>query len=391
MEHGRGLLRGIGSYIQSHGPWTVFHRVGLIPQQLSPQLRKWNPHGIIGQFDTPQVLRQVRRLGVPTIDLFGLHPCQGIPRFPVDNAATAIMAADYFLELGYRNYAYCGFEKLHYCRQRRDAFVDYLQQQECTVEIFKNRSSSNSSNTFEVETSGQFDIARIGSWLQSLPKPLALMAGTDMRAIQVLEACRLHHLKVPQEVAVLCVGNDEVLCNLTSPPLTSIALRSEQIGYQAAALLDQMLRGKKPPHSEIVTGPLCVVSRESTNHLAITDPQVHEALLYLREHLAHNVAISALAKHVGISPSTLQRRFVQALGRSPRDELIRLQLARIEELLRDMNFSLARIAELTGFNYAECMMKLFKRKTGLTPSEYRRQLQSPPIIEPAKPTRNPAK
>lgn len=378
LEYGRGVLRGIGSYLQAHGPWTVFHRVGLFPERLSPQLRRWRPHGIIGQFESRNVLRQVERLGVPAIDLFARHSYGGIPRFSVDHPAVAQMAADHFFELGYRNFAYCGFQGVYYCQRRCAAFVDYIRRRGCSIDVFQSSLPTDTPSVIDIEAAGQFDIEAIGRWLRALPKPLAVMAGTDMRARQVLEACRLYEVKVPLEAAVMGVGNDEILCNLAAPPLSSVALRPEQIGYEAAALLDQMMHGRKPAKEEILSGPLCVVSRESTNSLALTDSRVHDAVLYLREHLTQGVSISKVARHVGLSRSTLQRRFHEALGRSPRGELIRLQLGRVEELLRDTNFSLTRIAQLAGFNYPECMMKLFKRKTGLTPSQFRQRLRQRP-------------
>jgi LacI family transcriptional regulator len=374
LEYGRGLLRGIGAYVRAHDSWTMFHRIGLIPDRLSPQLRKWRPQGIIGQLQTRGLVRQVERLDVPTVDLFALHARPGIPRFSVDHAAVAQMAADYFLELGYRNFAYCGFRGVYYSQRRCAAFVDYIRKRGCFIDVFEGSPPAGMSSVLEIECAGQFDIETIGRWLQTLPKPLALMAGTDTRAMHVLEACHLSNIKVPLEIAVMGVGNDEVLCNLANPLLSSIALRPEQIGYDAAALLDRMMHGETPPSEAIVFGPLCVVSRQSTNSLMLTDEKVREAVLYLRDHVAHSVSISKVARHVGVSRSTLQRRFLDALGRSPRAELIRLQLGRVEELLRDTDLPLTRIAELAGFNYPECMMKLFKRKTGVTPSEFRSRL-----------------
>lgn len=371
MEYGRGLLRGIGAYAQVHGPWAIFHRVAMLPETLSPQFRKWRPDGIIGQFESPKVLRQVRRLKVPAVDLLVLHSSRGIPRLGVDNPAVSRMAADHFRELGFEDIAYCGFRGVHYCEARCKAFVAYVEQLGYRVHVFPNAEPTAPGSVFDIEAAGQFDIDRIGRWLRTLPKPVALMAGTDVRARQVLEACRAFDLRVPADVAVIGVGNDEVMCNLADPPLTSVALRPEEIGKQAAALLDRMMQGEKPPGEMVEIGPLCIVSRQSTNTLAIKDPLVHEAVRYLRERYAEGVTISKLTASLGVSRSTLQRRFVEALGRSPRAELIRVQLARVEQLLRDTDLPLVKIARRTGFNYVECMMKLFKRKTGKTPTEYR--------------------
>ncbi|MEA1949867.1 MAG: DNA-binding transcriptional regulator [Planctomycetota bacterium] len=373
LEYGRGLLRGIGSYQQAHGPWTVFHRIGMLPESLPPQLRKWRPQGIIGQFETRQVLRQVQRLRLPTVDLFGLHAFRNIARFGVDHAAISRMVADYFLELGYQHFAYCGFQGVYYSQRRGKAFVDYLAEHGHAVDVFDSSKADQGSGVFEIESAGQFDIERIGRWLQTMPRPLALMAGTDVRARQVLEACRLFECRVPDEVAVLGVGNDEVLCNLSAPPLTSVALRPERIGYEAAALLDQLMRGETAPTEPLLHGPLCIVSRQSTNSLGMHDPVLRRAVLFFQEHFAEGISVADVSRHVGVSRSTLQRRFVGILGRTPREELIRIQLERVKELLRDTTLPLAKIAARTGFDYPECLMRLFKRKIGKTPTQYRDQ------------------
>ena len=330
LDYGRGLLRGIASYVQAHGPWTIFHRVGLAPDRLSPQLRQWRPQGLIGQFRTREIVRQVGRLGIPAVDLLGRYRSQRIPRFHIDHSAVARMVADYFLELGYRSFAFCGFKGVYYSEQRRAAHVKYVRQNERAVDVFESTLPEDAQGPFDIESAGQGDIESIGPWLRSLPKPLAVMAATDMRAVQVLAACRLSGLQVPQEIAVAGVGNDEVLCHLADPPLTSVALRSDQLGYQAAALLDRMMRGRKPTSYETRVQPLCVVSRQSTQGSAVTDPQVNQALCYLREHFRQGTSISAAARHVGVSCNTLRRRFVQALGRPPREELIRMQLRYVQ-------------------------------------------------------------
>ena len=378
LEYGRGLLRGVGSYLQVHGPWTVFHRVGMLPESLSPQLRQWRPQGIIGQFENREVLRQVRRLRIPTVDVFALYAARNIPRLGVDHASVSRMAADHFLELGYRHFAYCGFQGVYYSERRGKAFVDYLAERGHAVDCFASSESKTNSGVFEIESAGQFEIERIGRWLRTLPRPVALMAGTDVRARQVLEACRLFECRVPDEVAVLGVGNDEVLCNLADPPLTSVALRPEKIGYEAAALLDRMMRGEAPPTEPLLHGPLCIVSRQSTNSLAMDDPVLREAVLFFRTHFADGVSVADAAQHVGVSRSTLQRRFVDILGRTPREELIRVQLNRVQELLRDTTLPLDKIAEQTGFDHPECLMRLFKRKLGQTPTQYRKQLPETP-------------
>ncbi len=378
LDYGRGLLRGIASYVQAHGPWTIFHRVGLAPDRISPQLRKWRPHGLIGQFRTRAILRQVERLGIPAVDLLGRYHAASIPRFQIDHAAVSRLVIDHFFELGYRNFAFCGFKGIHYSERRQRAFVDIVRARGHSPDVLLGILPSDASGPFDIESAAQFDVEAIGTWLHSLPKPLAVMAATDMRAVQVLAACRLAGLKVPEEVAVMGVGNDEVLCHLADPPLTSVALRADQLGYQAAALLDQMLHGRQPTSQETLVEPLCVVSRQSTQGPAVTDPEVNEALHYLRAHFKQGTSIAAAAQHVGLSCNSLRRRFMHTLRRAPREELVRIQLRYVQELLRDTDLPLTRIAELAGFNYCECMLKLFRRKEGLTPSQYRNRLRDRP-------------
>ncbi|NLS96457.1 MAG: substrate-binding domain-containing protein [Planctomycetaceae bacterium] len=376
LDYGRGLLRGIASYVQTHGPWTIFHRVGLPPDRLSPLLRRWRPHGVIGQFRTRVILRQVERLGIPAVDLLGRFHSRSIPRFQIDHSAVAVMVADHFLELGYRSFAFCGFKGIHYSDRRRKAFVDYAQTKRCPVDVLLSTLPSEPLGPFDIESAGQFDVESIGTWLRSLPKPLALMAATDVRAVQVLAACRLAGLNVPEEIAVVGVGNDEVLCNLADPPLTSVALRADQLGYRGAAMLDEMMHGRKPARYESLIGPLGVISRKSTQVAAAADPKVNEVLRYLRDHFRQGVSIAAAARHAGLSSSTLRRRFSEAMKRSPREELIRIQLQCVEELLRDTDLPMGRIAELAGFRYPECMMKLFRRKTGMTPGQLRSRFRT---------------
>lgn len=375
LEYGRGILRGIGSYIHEHRHWAVFHHVDSLPKSLPPDLRSWRPDGIIGQFETRELLSQVKRLKVPVIDLYSLHASQGVSCLDVDHTAVTRLAIEHYESLGYQDFAYCGFKGVHYCERRCKSFCTQLNEKGVEVAVFQSAPPARSRGTFEIESQGMFDIDRIGRWLEGLPKPLAVMAGTDIRARHVLEACRLYGFKVPGEISVMGVGNDEVLCSLADPALTSIALQTETIGRDAATLLDEMIDGRPALESPKFYGPLCIVPRESTNSLAITDEMVGEAVRFIRKQVLQGVAIDVIhvARHVGLSRSTLQRRFVQTLGCTPRDEIIRLQVERVRELLRVTNSSLEVISDRVGFNYPGCMIRLFKRKTGETPTEYRRR------------------
>ena len=373
LEYGRGLLRGVGQYIAEHGPWAIYHRSGPLLEQLPPGFRQWRPDAILAQMESPTLARQVRAMKLPTVDLFGQRDWPGIPRLIPDYAAIARLVADYFLERGYENFAYCGFRGVFYCEARCRHFTEYLAQRGLRVAVFEGNPSPRSTGVFAREAAGLRDTDRLGRWLQSLPKPLALMAGSDVRAQQVLGACSEYGIAVPDAVAVTGVSNDEVLCRLCHPQLTSVDLNTEQIGYEAAELLARMMSGRRGPKAPILVPPRGIVTRQSTRAMAISDPEVAAAVQFIQERCCEGITVDDVARRLALSRSTLQRRFAQALGRTPQKEIDLQQLQRVKQLLVDTDLPLARIADRTGFPYPECLCRLFKRHTGQTPGVYRKQ------------------
>jgi len=317
----------------------------------------------------------VLRLNVPTVDLLALHRCRRVPRIGVDNDAVVRLVADHLLERGYESFAFCGFQGVFYCEERCEAFVRYLRQRGYEPAVYNSPAPTGTSGVLNIEAAGQFDIGRVGAWIDSLPKPLGLMAGSDVRAQQVLSACAERDIPVPDQVAVTGVGNDEVLCNLCDPLLSSVELNTEKIGYEAAAMLHRMMQGAAPERMLTSVEPLRMVTRQSTNTLAIRDGDVAAAVRFIREHVGDGIAVQDVVGHVAVSRSTLQRRFAGILGRSPRQEIVRAQIERVKELLAKTDMPLARIAERAGFGYLECLSRLFKARTRLTPGQYRKRAQ----------------
>ena len=373
LEYGRGLLRGIGQYLAERESWAIYHRPGLLFDLLPPQLRAWGPQGIIAQLESPKLIRQIRRLSVPTVDLYALHEIAGVPRLAPDHRAVAQLAADYFLERGYDRYAYCGLPGVYYSELRGRYFIEYLRQLGHEPVVYQGSRPSKAASVFDREAAGLLESGRLGRWLAELPKPIALLAGSDQRAQQALSACQDQGIAVPAEVAVMGVGNDEVVCRLCNPSLTSVELNTEKIGYQAAVLLERMVHGRRPPTQPVLVEPRRIVTRASTGTMAINDADVAAAVQFIREHVAQGISTNKVADHVSLSRSTLLRRFAETLGRSPREVIIHAQLERVKQLLVDTDLPLARIADLTGFRYAESLCRLFKRTTGLTPGQFRKR------------------
>ena len=219
------------------------------------------------------------------------------------------------------------------------------------------------------------EVEAIAQWLRALPKPAAIFTCYDAHGQRVLEACRRAGIAVPEEVAVLGVDNDEILCALSPPPLSSIKLNTQRTGWQAAALLALMMGGEKGPAEPQLIPPLGVVTRQSTEVLAVDDPPVARALHYIREHACEGIGVSDVLRHCPMARRTLEARLKTLLGRSPNEEIQRVQLNRVKELLTGTDFSLAEIAERAGFRHTEYLSVVFKRECGQPPSVYRQEQQ----------------
>ncbi len=176
-------------------------------------------------------------------------------------------------------------------------------------------------------------------------------------------------------MAVLGVDNDEILCDLAEPPLSSVVPNTRRIGYEAAAMLTRLMAGEPAPPGAILIEPLAVVTRQSTDILAVGDRDVATAIRYIREHACEGISVNDVLAEVPLSRSVLERRFTRILGHSPKEEISRVRLRRIKQLLAETDLQLARIASMTGFEHSEYLSVMFKSKTGETPGEYRENIR----------------
>jgi LacI family transcriptional regulator len=209
-------------------------------------------------------------------------------------------------------------------------------------------------------------------WLRALPKPCGLMACNDARGRQVLNCCREVGVAVPDEVAVIGVDKDDIFCELSDLPLSSVILNTQQIGFEAAALLAKLMAGESAGPSFIRVKPIGVMARQSTDVLAIDDRHIAAALKHIREHACDGLDVESLLRAVPLSRSVLERRFSQILGISPKAEILRVRLDRVCRLLSGSDLSLAEVAQKAGFEHPEYMSRIFKKKMGITPGEFRK-------------------
>lgn len=368
---GRGLLLGIARYVREHGPWSIFLQERSLGDLSPAWLKNWSGDGIIARVENRTMAQAIRRLGLPAVDLRCLLPNLELPSVRPRDASIARLAAEHLLERGFRHFAFCGFTGADYSDARRDSFLERIAAAGLRCRIFEDPKLPPKATTLDYEEHGLRYENHVAVWLERLPKPVGLMACNDIRGQQVLNACRDAHLSVPDEVAVLGVDNDDVLCELSDPPLTSVVPNSSRIGYEAAALLDRMMAGKKPPIEPVFVEPEGIVTRRSTEVLAIDDRHIANAVRFIREHACEGIDVTDVLKAVPLSRSALERRFARALGRSPKEEILRVRLNRARQLLVETEFPLSLVAEKIGLEHAEYLNVIFKKKTGLTPGQFR--------------------
>ena len=376
--YGRGLLRGIARYVRETARWNVLHQ----ERSLSDAAPAWLTHqacdGVIARVESPQLLEQLSRLRLPVVDVRGVLECKGIPRVLSDDGAIAVMAAEHLLDRGLRNLAFCGFGGADYSRRRQEAFCRRVSAAGYAVEVFNTTAPLRRADTQRIEAAAIAGENKIRRWLKRLPTPVGIMACNDICGRMVLDACLREALRAPESVAVVGVDNDDVLCDLSSPPLSSVQPDCDGIGYRAAALLARMIHGGNRAARSLYIAPTGIVTRLSTDMLAVDDRLVAEALAFIRRSRGRHISVEHILDHLAdsgltTSRSTLERRFAEHLKRSPRDEIARAAMERARELLLGTGLPLQRIAESVGLAYSEYFIRVFKQRYGVTPGEFRRR------------------
>ena len=380
-NYGRGILRGIAQYAHLRGPWSCFTEERELHSGIPAWLKNWQGHGVIARIEDRRMAAALTKLGHPVVDVLGNARFAGIPALDTDAPAVARLAADFFLQAGFQHFAYCGYKKIPFSERREAAFAAYLTQKGKKVVAFSPPLPAGSHSHIQaIERRGLAMEKAIAQWLKRQPRPLALFACNDVRAQQVLNACREHGIKVPEEVAVMGVDNDDVLCNLCDPPLTSIEPDTERLGYAAAALLDRLVRHSRVRDRVTLIPPLRVVERASTDVVAIEDPVAAQAVRFIRDQVDRGIAVKDVLAHLNRSRTDLEQRFQRWFQCTIRAEIVRRRLDRVCQLLRQTDLPLGEIAARTGCSSTAHLCRLFHRRLGQTPGQYRRSpdRQSPP-------------
>jgi LacI family transcriptional regulator len=367
-SYGRGLLRGIARYARLNGPWAFFIEPGG-QEDAPPPLRDWGVDGVIALFRTKRQAERILAAGLPTVDLDftlpDLAPC-GVRN---DEEGIARMAATHLLSRGLRHFAYTGWPldaegASLWDTTRRLVFAETIAKHDFQTDVYEWPASAED----RVRAREQEPLA---AWLKSLPKPAGLMACNDQRARHVLEAARLAGLRVPEDLAVIGVDNDETLCELSTPSITSIAPNTDHLGFKGAEMLDRLMKGRRVTTKPMSVPALGVIARRSTDQLAMADTNVVAAVRFMEANIDKPIRISEVLRVASVCRKTLEMRFQRALGRTPHEELQRLRLERVKHLLLQTAWPLKRIAKTSGFTYVEHLHLTFRRATGTTPTRFR--------------------
>ncbi len=365
--YGRRILRGVARYLRLHHPWSVFLEQRELGTQPPAWLSSGQWDGILSRPTNPGLARLFRQMRVPVVDLNDLHDNLELPWVGSDHAGIGRLGAAHLLERGYQHFAFAGFSGELWATQRRDGFRAAIEAKGFRLSVYESPWHGPDAPRWDK------DLDDITRWLGLLPQPLALMTCNDVRGLHVLDACARLGIMVPEQVAVVGVDNEEILCELCAPSLSSVKPDPERIGYEAAELLDSLMAGKPVRSRRIAIEPTRVVTRRSTEALALEDNVVAAAMRFIREQAVFGCSVADVLKHVRVSRSVLERRFRQHLKRSPQSEIRAVKLSRVKQLLTETDFTLERIAELSGFEHAEYLSVVFKQTCGLPPGMYRRR------------------
>jgi LacI family transcriptional regulator len=370
-EYSKALLKGIAKYSKENGPW-VFCRMPLFQREtiglegILEWAKEWGANGIIGQLYNDPGIEKFKEAGIPVIAQDFKERFQEIPNITGANKEAGNMGADYFIKKGFKKFAFYGFKDIVWSRERAEGFEERVVKGGYTVHYFEQDMFSNSEVWYYMPSS-------LSQWLKSLPKPIALMACDDNQGQHITEACRHSGIRIPEEVAVLGVDNDEMICAFSDPPLSSIGQDTEKGGYDAAQLLHQMMEKGNSVNYDIIVRPTQVVTRQSTDIYSTNDKYIATSLMYIHQNIDKKLQVDDIVLQVPLSRRALEKRFLDMTGYSVYKYIFNLRIEKLSQKLLETDLSIFEIALELGFTDTKNIARQFKQIKGCTPTEYRNQ------------------
>lgn len=365
MPHLEEVVHGIRSFGQQQAAWDFVTS----PETHSIPVRSltgWDGEGVIGMVSAPADLRVVRGLRCPVVNLSGAIEYSGLPRVRVDYARAGELAAEHLLHRGFERFAFYGLKDTFFALACLNGFRGRIEQHGAQCRVYEDTA------TFGAAHPWQHDREALRQWLKSLEVPVGLMASHDPRAVMVVQACRRVGLRVPEDVAVIGFNNDIQSCDFCDPPLTSVARPGAKIGFEAAALLDRLMRGQAPPDADISFPPDGVVERASTNTVAVGDSEILSAAVhFIHQNMSQTIGVEDILRHVDVSRRSLEMAFKKKLHTSPHVFISRARVEKAKGLLaepRKLRFK--QVALDCGFGSTRQLTTIFERYVGVSVREY---------------------
>jgi LacI family transcriptional regulator len=372
FPHRESFFEGVLKYANEHGrSWSYI--TGLESLSMSVlDLVGWPGDGVLAAICTEEEAACAASLPIPVVNISCALDKTPVPRCAADFVAMGKIAAAHLLDKGFQSFAYYGLTDVGYSNQRRQGFEERLKESGFEPAVYLSKPTFRLGGSEWLQQNRQ-----LAEWMLGLKRPVGLFAVSDYRARQVLDACRLVGLKVPEEVAIVGVDNERIICDHVHPTLTSIARNNLLEGYRAAELLDRMIQGEDVPLEAEPVSPLEIVERDSTATFAVSDPRLRDALNYLHLHIEDPLSIDEVTRHAGVSRRWLEYAFRDALGETPYQYLRRQRLAHARRLLAsEPGAKIYNVAQRSGFTSAKQLTIAFHQDFGMSPREYRRAAQS---------------
>jgi LacI family transcriptional regulator len=368
-EFSRRLLRGLIQYSKEHGPW-IFYRLPSYYKTLYGKegivkwAKEWKADAIIAKWDHDGT-NLLTELNIPVILQNYKYRSEYFSNLTGDYIATGEMAARFFIKRRYKNFAFYGNKGVVWSRERAEGFRKEIEKNGGNYFYFE------SENLNEEQWSTSH--IRLDEWLFSLPKPVALFACDDSFALQVSEICNINNIKIPEEIALLGVDNDELLCNLSDPPISSLVLEVEKGGYEAGRLIDRMIRKEKKESFDIIIKPVRFELRKSTEKYDISNEYISQVVNFIENNFRTDIHIDAFSKMVPLSRRNLEIKFKDEMRTSIYQFILSCRIDYFAYLLLTTDRTLFDLALESGFNDCKNINRIFKKMKGSTPIEYRKK------------------
>lgn len=370
-QYASSLLRGILRYSQETEPWVIC--------KMPPEFKRKNgikgivewakdrqADAIIGQFEANDDVSLFQKEGIIAIAQDYKERFDTITNITSNYQEAGRKAAEFYINKGFKHFAFYGYENVIWSDERFEGFKNYLCKYGYANNIMEYRKQS-------LDEHWHYKFEALAQWLMELPHPTALFAADDTMASKIVEQCHAMKLKIPMDVSVLGVDNDEITCRLTYPELSSIMMDVERAGYEAAKSIKEMKEHTRQKAEDIYVHFVGIMERSSTDFFAAKNPYIQKALLYIHTHLSHKISVNDIIKEIPMSRRLFEQKFREETNTTPHNYIISLRMDQLSKLLLSTDESISTLAMMIGIEESKNLSRQFKARKGMTPLEFRKK------------------